>query len=206
MEEKARTPVVKVMAAKPVMAAKARTPVVKVMAAKARTPVVKVMAAKARAPVVKVMEANPGRGKGEHHAMSGRTLLTKAGRSPGCRSKARILRKSHECRSVAILSEIVKTPQPSTLNPVPCTLHPAVEQNLLQHFLQKLPVDCRPDYPTRNPNWDDARSSVDPGPPVPNTTGLSECQAKILSRSPAVFMVLKHLAVDWQSWAELWMH
>ena len=132
MEEKARTPVVQVMAAKPRTAvAKARTPVVEVMAAKARTraaPVEKVMAAKARAraaPVEKVMEANPGRGKGEHHAMSGRTLSTSAGRSPRCRSKARILRKSHECRSVAILSEIVKTPKPSTLNPKPCALHPA---------------------------------------------------------------------------------
>ena len=123
MVMEARTPVVKVVAAKPrtvakarapvlkVMAAKARTPVLKVMAAKARAPVLKVMAAEARAPVVKVMEANPGRGKGEHHATSGRTLFTKAGRSPRCRKKARILRKSHECRSIAILSEIVNTPK-----------------------------------------------------------------------------------------------
>ena len=73
-------------------------------------------------------------------------------------------------------------------------MHPAVEQNLLQRFLEKLPVDCRPDYPTRTPDGDDARTSHDPGPPVHNTTGLSEAQRKILASSPAVFMVLKHLA------------
>ncbi|CAE7471534.1 unnamed protein product, partial [Symbiodinium sp. CCMP2592] len=77
----------------------------------------------------------------------------------------------------------------------------AVERQLLQHFLSKMPVACRPDYP-ENPDNDDARPSNDPGPPVAGTTGLREVQTKVLASSPAVFMVLRHLAVDWASWAE----
>ncbi|CAE7447297.1 unnamed protein product, partial [Symbiodinium sp. CCMP2592] len=77
----------------------------------------------------------------------------------------------------------------------------SLERQLLQHFLSKMPVACRPDYP-ENPDNDDARPSNDPGPPVAGTTGLREVQTKVLASSPAVFMVLRHLAVDWASWAE----
>ncbi|CAE7409008.1 unnamed protein product, partial [Symbiodinium sp. CCMP2592] len=122
--------------------------------------------------VPKVMPVAPGHGNVARRATFRPTQHMKAGRSRHFPRKARILTKSHE-----------------------------FERQLLQHFLSKMPVACRPAYP-ENPDNDDARPSNDPGPPVAGTTGLREVQTKVLASSPAVFMVLRHLAVDWASWAE----